>query len=126
MPELTQEELKRLLHYDPDTGVFTWKVNRGSRGKVGAIAGTLSKSTGYIQITIYNARYTAHRLAILYVEGEFPKGNVKHENSIDIDNRHCNLIKGPPIVNRKGSKPKKALRPNKPSETYSSISKTFF
>jgi hypothetical protein len=45
--ELTAERLRELLDYDPETGVFRWKMNR-RRGKV---AGTL-RPDGYRQIGI--------------------------------------------------------------------------
>jgi len=87
---LTQERLKQLLHYDPDTGYFTWKVNRG-KVKQGSIAGNTG-ATGYVYIIIDYKSYTAGRLACLYMEGEFPKKKVKYVNTITNDNKWNNLI----------------------------------
>lgn len=84
-----QKELKELLHYDPETGAFTWLVSRG-RVKVGAVAGGIS-GKGYIAIKINQARYYAHRLAWLYVHGHSPPNETDHINGIRTDNRLCNL-----------------------------------
>lgn len=95
--ELTQEYLKSILHYNPDTGVFIWKVNIYSgmnynicHIKFGDIANSIS-SHGYIRISINKKRYQAHRLAWLYVYGEFPKDQIDHVNHIKTDNRIANL-----------------------------------
>ena len=86
---ITQEKLKELLHYDPDTGVFTWRVKTSYRVEIGQIAGTLRH--GYIGISIKRKKYFAHRLAWLYVYGNFPDKDVDHINQVKSDNRISNL-----------------------------------
>lgn len=86
---LTQERLKEVLNYDPDTGLFTRKIITSNRIKIGDIAGTLVY--GYIVINVNAKRHCAHRLAWLYVYGEFPCKFLDHKNGIRDDNRICNL-----------------------------------
>ena len=88
---IAQERLKELLHYNQDAGTFTWKVNKGSRGKVGAVAGNVNSWTGYVVIVIDTKSYTAHRLTFLYMTGSFPKVHTDHINGIRHDNRWENL-----------------------------------
>jgi hypothetical protein len=85
---ITQEKLKEVLDYNPDTGIFTCKLSR-RKIKAGDIAGYASKS-GYVRLTIDNKKYLAHRLAWLYVYGVIPK-YIDHINRIASDNRICNL-----------------------------------
>jgi HNH endonuclease len=91
--ELTQERLRELLHYDPDTGVFTWLVSRG-RVKAGTIAGSKYKASSpdiiYIQIMIDGCNHTAHRLAFLYMIGAMPP-YVDHWDTDGTNNMWGNL-----------------------------------
>jgi hypothetical protein len=90
--DLTAQRLRELLDYDPETGVFTNKVRRrGGVKAVGEPAGTLDSSTGYLKVGLHARRYLLHRLAWLYVYGEWPKGEVDHINGVRSDNRISNL-----------------------------------
>jgi len=88
-PELTQERLKELLHYDPETGVFTWIITR-PRSKKGDRAGSID-AKGYVSIGINGKYYKAHRLAWLYMTGEWPPQQVDHDNRIKHDNKWFNI-----------------------------------
>ena len=87
---LTQERLKKVLNYDPETGIFTWRKRLSPSVRVGAVAGRVSNK-GYIQIGIDLKRITAHRLAWLYVHGQFPPNFIDHINHKKTDNRISNL-----------------------------------
>lgn len=86
--ELTQERLKEVLHYDPDSGIFTWAVNR-SNVRRGDIAGSVGQR-GYIKLSVDGVLYPAHRLAFLYMTGEFPKF-VDHKDRVTSNNKWENL-----------------------------------
>jgi hypothetical protein len=87
---ITQERLKELLHYDPDTGVFIWIKKSSPKTLIGSAAGSLSKE-GYWRIMIDGKSHKTHRLAWLYVYGEFPNGILDHINRDKADNRISNL-----------------------------------
>lgn len=86
---LTQNELMRQLTYNPLTGVFAWAI-RKPKVKLGAVAGTI-KHNGYIAIRVNLKSYGAHRLAWLYVTGEWPEFQIDHKNGVRTDNRFSNL-----------------------------------
>jgi len=81
---ITQKELKKLLHYDPYSGVFTHLKKRGKR-KVGDVAGC-EDNNGYIVIWVNGKLYRGHRLAWFYVYGIWPL-EVDHKYHIRNDNR---------------------------------------
>ena len=82
--------LRTLFHYDPDTGVFTRKVKTSSRAKLGVPVGNPS-GQGHLQIRFDGTRHLAHRLAWLYVHGEWPSKLIDHINGNPTDNRIANL-----------------------------------
>ncbi|RZM21135.1 MAG: HNH endonuclease [Pedobacter sp.] len=87
---LTQQELKTLFSYDPETGLFTRLVQTAPQAKVGTVAGTLTPK-GYLSISIRGKNYRVHRLAFLYMTGEWPKVIVDHYNGKPADNSWNNL-----------------------------------
>jgi len=87
---ITQKELKKILHYDEKTGVFTWKVNRGNNQTKGEIAGYPDKD-GYVRISINKKRFLAHRLAWLYKKGYLPENLIDHEDRNPYHNWWDNL-----------------------------------
>lgn len=93
---ITQEQLKKLLHYCELTGVFTW-ITATKGTKKGAIAG--SNFNGYIKIWINQNQYLAHRLAWLYVYGKFPEKHLDHINGNPGDNKISNLREAVPEQN---------------------------
>lgn len=66
----SQQELQKLLDYDPTTGVFRWKAPTSSywRGNIGGTAGG-TDINGYVQIRLAGVTYKAHHLAWIYVHG---------------------------------------------------------
>lgn len=89
MAELTQARLRELLHYDADTGLFTWRVRTAHRVQVGNVAG--SPHGKHWGIRVGGRMYLAHRLAWLYVTGAFPAEFIDHINTVGTDNRFVNL-----------------------------------
>lgn len=90
-PRLTAERLRDLLHYDPETGVFTRLTRSAHRVQIGDVAGSIDHRTGYVEMSVEGRRQYAHRLAVLYVTGEWPEANVDHLDGDGSNNRWRNL-----------------------------------
>lgn len=99
---LTHAALLAKLHYDPDTGVFTFRTHH-ALWKIGCVAGYINKQ-GYRCINIGQHRYLAHRLAWFYVHGHWPYDQIDHINGLRADNRIVNLRDVLPAVNQQNSK----------------------
>lgn len=87
---ITAEQLRQIAMYQPDTGIFTWKITRSSVAQAGTEFGSWDLH-GYKTVRINRKSYKLHRLAWLYVHGEMPKNDIDHINGIRHDNRICNL-----------------------------------
>jgi hypothetical protein len=86
---ITQEQLMQLVHYEPTTGVFT-RIRSHRKDRLGKEPGGLN-TKGYVQIRINNKLYLAHRLAWLYVYGEFPINQIDHIDGQKTNNKITNL-----------------------------------
>ena len=94
---VTRERLMEVLDYNKETGIFTWKKKLSARGAVVKVAGTISY--GYNAINIDGVRYFAHRLAWLYVYGEWPKQEIDHIDRNRRNNAISNLRDVSRVVN---------------------------
>ena len=120
--EITAERLRELLDYDPETGLFTWRVTVNNRAWAGTVADAINHA-GYNYIGIEGQRYLAHRLAWLYVHGNWPSKEIDHINRVRSDNRFCNLREATRALNarnkaglgyrRKGNRFAAAIRVNR-------------
>ncbi|WP_426418192.1 HNH endonuclease signature motif containing protein [Bradyrhizobium genosp. A] len=86
---LTGSRLEQLLTYDPETGIFRWRGGH-KRVRAGALAGTIDKD-GYVIICIDQKLYRAHRLAWLWMTGEWPAEEIDHRDTVKSNNRFKNL-----------------------------------
>lgn len=85
---LTQDRVKELFQYDPDTGIMTRRIN-WYKGKKGDVVGG-RHNHGYLQTRVDGSTYLVHRLIFLYMEGYMPE-EVDHVNGKRDDNRWENL-----------------------------------
>lgn len=70
---------------------------------MGDIAGSLH-TDGYIQISLHDRSYYAHRLAWFYIYGVWPTGQIDHINCKPDDNRLANLREASGSQNRFNSR----------------------
>lgn len=96
--DLTQSQVRELLDYDPETGVFIWRVDRvGGNGTVvkaaGSVAGCASmrETNSYLHIVINGRSYGAHRLAWLIMTGSWPAKDIDHKDGDGLNNQWINL-----------------------------------
>ncbi len=87
MSDLTAEDIRQLLDYDPATGIFIWRERVGddqytvafNTRFLGKTAGT-KDHLGYFRILVFGKLYLAHRLVWLWMTGLWP---IKHLDHID-------------------------------------------
>jgi hypothetical protein len=96
---LTVERLREVLTYAPSTGRFTHKRRPETNAKdkswntryAGKRAGYLHKPSGYWIISIDDVKYKSHRLAHLWMTGDWPPETVDHRFGNRADNRWTQL-----------------------------------
>lgn len=86
---LTAARLRELRTYDPATGLFSF-ARQGGGHFAGAPCGKTT-SQGYTRIVVDGGKYMAHRLAWLWMTGEWPEDQIDHINGDRSDNRWPNL-----------------------------------
>lgn len=90
----SQKEIKSIFSYDENTGVFTWRDDRYARKVKGLEAGWTTsqknRRTKYIHMRIDGVTYRAHRLAWMYMYGEWPE-YIDHIDGDGTNNRISNL-----------------------------------
>jgi len=104
---LDAARLRALFHYDPISGDFiriALAGAQGARSHVGKIAGCLGKN-GYRAISINRREYYAHRLAWLYVTGDWPPDQIDHRDMNRANNAFDNLRLATNAENKRNSRP---------------------
>lgn len=89
MSELTLEKLCSILRYDPQTGNWTWLIQKNNRFKAGSRAG--SNAGRYWVIKIDGETFTAHHLAFFYMTGRWPQEEMDHKDTDTFNNAWSNL-----------------------------------
>lgn len=113
--DLTQEELKKLIYYNPYNGIFTWRERdieyfqhckipemtwkQWNPQNAGKEAGNVVR--GYRSIILLKEKYLAHRLAWFYMEGYWPEHHIDHIDQNPSNNKWDNLRHVSPSCNMK-------------------------
>lgn len=114
-PLPSQEVLRQLLDYDPETGVLRWK-ERGPDGfktarshsvwnakHAGGLAFRMANDRGYLTSCVLGRRYSAHRVVWKWVTGQDPD-HIDHINGVKADNRFSNLRNVAKVDNQRNRK----------------------
>ncbi len=93
---LTAGRLKEVLLYDPQSGLFFWRVAKWDlRGRRAGC----KRADGYVLIRVDGVLIYAHRLAWLYMTGEWPGKLIDHVDTDKGNNRWNNLRAADHITN---------------------------
>lgn len=84
-------DLKSALDYNPETGLFHWRVAVAKNVRAGSIAGSVDKQGGRLYIRFRRKDYLAYRLAWLLTYGNWPEGMIDHVDGNSLNNRIDNL-----------------------------------
>lgn len=96
---LSLDEAKKVISYDPITGIFTRIKAAGGKASVGSVCGTVVGSDGYRRISVCGMVFLAQRLAWFFHYGEWPVDDVDHRDG----NRDFNAIANLRSASRKNN-----------------------
>ena len=99
----TQERVKELFDYDPDTGYMTRLIYRAPSAQVGDVVGS-GKYKDYVYVVVDGTQHMAHRIIWIWLYGSPPSGEIDHINGIKNDNRKQNIRDVGRSENHKNSK----------------------
>lgn len=114
--EITSEIVREFLHYDPDTGIFTWrhrdirwfKHKRAFKmwhtryaGKRAGRVATYKNGYECRVIRMFKSPVFEHRIAWLYVSDDPLPESIDHINRDATDNRWCNIRPSSRLENSK-------------------------
>jgi hypothetical protein len=88
--DLTEQRLRDLIDYNPDTGLFTRRVSLSPTSYVGQVVGHKTKR-GELRFCVDGKPYKAHRLAWLYMTGRWPSNEIDHVDGNPLNNKFANL-----------------------------------
>lgn len=100
---ITAEFLRDVLSYDPETGWFIWKKKVSSKTVIGRRAGSINRA-GYRVVGLGGQLYYAHRLAYLYMTGNWPERAIDHREGAKDDNRWSEIRAATPSENALNAK----------------------
>lgn len=87
----TQEIVRLLFDYEPETGVMTRKIGRsGCKGQAGEKLTRLNDN-GYLCVRVGSQTLPVHRVIWLWFYGYYPENLIDHVNRVRDDNRIINL-----------------------------------
>ncbi|MGE8135709.1 HNH endonuclease [Novosphingobium subterraneum] len=84
------DRLVTALSYNPTTGEFRWLRNVNARAREGNLAGSISKTSGYLQIRFEGKLYYGHRLAWYITHGVWVD-RIDHRDNCRSNNKIVNL-----------------------------------